>query len=198
MKVFFAVSPKAKVHHAQMYKSIYSKIEELGYQHISDQAVTEDHESFYKDMSTDDHKKKAEFYNTIIRSIQKSDITIFDASVPGTGIGMAIDRSLDLNKPTIVIYHQNTNPIFLFGLDDDKFLLKPVNEKNCKKVISDALEIARERRDKRFNFFISPKLLDYLEKSSKEEGITKSKFIRNLIVDYMRKTQSLEGSGATI
>jgi predicted DNA binding CopG/RHH family protein len=56
------------------------------------------------------------------------------------------------------------------------------------------LDHAREKRDKRFNFFISPKLLEFLEKTSNGDGITKSKYIRNLIVEHMRQNKNLTES----
>lgn len=74
-------------------------------------------------------------------------------------------------------------------MEEEKLIIKQYNEKNIKKVIKEAIDIARERRDKRFNFFISPKLLEYLEKASFNDGVTKSKFIRNLITEHMRKTR---------
>jgi predicted DNA-binding protein len=60
-------------------------------------------------------------------------------------------------------------------------------ENTLDQVIRDAVEKAQSLADKRFNFFISPSLLSYLNKASKEEGVTKSTFIRNLINDYKRK-----------
>jgi predicted DNA binding CopG/RHH family protein len=68
-------------------------------------------------------------------------------------------------------------------------MIRSYNEKDLKKVVSEALEQSREKRDKRFNFFISPKLLEFLEQSSNSEGITKSKLIRNLIVEHMRENK---------
>jgi predicted DNA binding CopG/RHH family protein len=60
---------------------------------------------------------------------------------------------------------------------------------HIKKTLRELLENAREKRDKRFNFFISPKLLEFLENTSNTEGVTKSKYIRNLIVEHMRENK---------
>lgn len=112
---------------------------------------------------------------------------MFDATVPSGGIGFLIEKSLEYSKPTIVLYHETAPTYFFPGADHEKLIVKPYNEKNVKKVVNEALAAAREKRDKRFNFFISPRLLEYLESTSKEMGVTKSKFIRDLILEHMRK-----------
>jgi uncharacterized short protein YbdD (DUF466 family) len=98
-----------------------------------------------------------------------------------------MQKALEDNKPVIILYFNQNTPLFMSGVEDEKLFVANYSEKNIKKVVRNSLEQAKERRDKRFNFFISPKLLEYLEKMSKEEGITKSKFIRNLILEHMHK-----------
>jgi predicted DNA binding CopG/RHH family protein len=74
----------------------------------------------------------------------------------------------------------------LTGIEDEKLIIRSYTEKNLKKILKEAIDLARQRSDKRFNFFISQKLLNYLESISKKEGINKSTFIRNLILEHMR------------
>lgn len=192
MKVFFSVSPKAKSNLGKIYKTLYDEILRLGYTHVSNEAVAEDSDSFYNEMEQGGKEKHEDLFKEKIKSIQSADINIFDVSVPGIGLGFNVEKSLELNKPTVVLFYEKNTPYFLSGIDDEKLVLKGYSDKNHKKVLREALEIARERRDKRFNFFISPKLLEYLEKASNAEGITKSKFIRNLIVRKMRDQNSTE------
>lgn len=187
MKVYFSVSPKAKAEFGKIYKSIFDEISRAGYQHLSEEALHEDEDTFYEEMEKGGKDTHKNIFKEKIKFLQTADINIFDLSAGGVGLGFNVEKSLELNKPTIVLYHGDNVPFFLSGIDDDKFILVGYNDKNWKKVIRETLEIARERRDKRFNFFISPKLLEYLEKASGEEGVTKSKFIRNLIVKKMRQ-----------
>ena len=186
MKVYFSVSPKAKSELGKVYKTIFDEIAKLGYQHVSPEALHEDEDSFYEELEKGGKDSHKNLFKEKLKFIQSADINIFDLSSGGVGLGFNVEKSLELNKPTIVMYHGDSVPFFLSGIDDDKFILIGYTDKNVKKVLKDSLEIARERRDKRFNFFISPKLLDYLEKASNDESVTKSKFIRNLIVKKMR------------
>lgn len=192
MKVYFSVSPKAKSEFGKVYKTIFDEISRLGYQHVSSEALHEDEDSFYKEMEKGGKNIHQTLFKEKLKHIQSADINIFDLSAGGIGLGFNVEKSLELNKPTVVIYHGDNVPFFLSGIDDDKFVLVGYTEKNVKKVIRESLEVARERRDKRFNFFISPRLLEYLEKASTDEGVTKSKFIRNLIVKKMRDVTKKE------
>lgn len=193
MKIFFAAAYQSEKAEMSRNKKLFEEIEKLGYAHLFDETVRISYEEFVEKLQG----KKEEFAQhskRILKHIQSADICVFEVSSHSLGIGFSVEKSLELNKPTIAFYHKSINPIFLSGVDDEKFILRSYDDRSYKKVVREALELARERRDKRFNFFISPKLLEYLEKTSAEEGITKSKFIRNLIVNKMRTSHALNQS----
>lgn len=188
MKVFFSATYQGDKEYGSFYSKIYDAVKQLGYEHIDDPYMTMPYEEFLKEMDSgrDAHVNN---YNLKIDSIKAADICIFETSYHSLGIGFMVLQAIELGKPTIVLYYKDKVPYFFSGVADDKLIVRSYTEKNIKKVVGEALEIAREKRDKRFNFFISPKLLDYLEKASHTEGVTKSKFIRNLIVEHMRETK---------
>jgi hypothetical protein len=184
MKVFLISTPVGEEELGGMFKKLYDEVEKLGYKHASDY-ITVSSDEFRETMSQG-REAHTDFYNEMSKSIQEADICIFEASTPSFGVGYLIQLALSNSKPTIVMFYKEQKSFLLMGVHDDKLIVKTYNDKNYRKVLKESLDAARERRDKRFNFFISPKLLEYLEKASKEEGITKSKFIRNLIVKHMR------------
>jgi len=65
--------------------------------------------------------------------------------------------------------------------------LREYTKENLAQVVSDVIEDAKHSADKRFNFFISPSLLSYLEEESKKFDMTKSAFIRRLILEHKKK-----------
>jgi hypothetical protein len=190
MKVFFNASIRGKEIHAGYYKKIYDAIESLGYTLLDRYLLDNTAETHYQRLEAGGEEEYTRLYDYIMDSLRVADINIFECSLPSLGTGYQVEKSLQFNKPTIVLYLNDHIPHFLAGVKDEKLVLKSVNEKNIKDVLSSALNEARQRADKRFNFFISPKLLEYLEQVSKDEGITKSKFIRNLIVEHMRKSSN--------
>jgi len=113
---------------------------------------------------------------------------VFYCSFGSLSIGFIIERSLEFNKPTIVLYYKDNLPFFLSGIKDEKVIVMKYDDDTIVQVVEKALQIASELRDKRFNFFISPELLSYLESSSKKEGVTKSLFIRNLLLEHRKKS----------
>lgn len=186
MKVFLNASPRGDKEYGSYYKKIHEELKRLGYKHMNDDAVTVTSEDFSKDMEEGGREAQVDLYERNIKGIKQADICVFETSVHSLTVGFLVNKALESGKPTIVLFYRDNIPYFISGIDDDKLIVKEYNEKNVKKIVKEAIDIARERRDKRFNFFISPKLLDYLERASTNEGVTKSKFIRNLIMNHMR------------
>ncbi|MFW5703512.1 MAG: hypothetical protein ACOCXQ_01635 [Patescibacteria group bacterium] len=123
------------------------------------------------------------------KAVKQAEIIVLLVDEVSIGAGILAEYCVSNSKPTLMLVASDLSDPLLSFIDDDKFLIKQYNDRNIKKVLLDGIRGAREKRDKRFNFFISPKLLDYLESTSKDEGITKSKFIRNLIIGDMRSLQ---------
>ena len=187
MKVFFQASHIERKKYEPFYKKIYEEIIALGYSHVSDEIVNVTTSEFYKNVQKGGKEASEKLYQENERKIQEADIVVFETSVPSAGIGFLIQRSLDHSKPTILLYHEGSPTYLFLGAKEDKLIVNPYNEKTLTTVLKDALNQAKEKRDKRFNFFISPRLLTYLDEQSRRLSITKSKFIRDLIIDYMQK-----------
>lgn len=189
MKVFFTASMRGKKHFGKYYLKIIEEIERLGYTIIKDDLFNFSQEEYYEKLDLGERKANKELYKKKISSLQEADINIFDCSFHSLSIGYVVEKSLEMNKPTILLFYKNNQPYFLEGAvnEQDKLIVMSYNDKNIKSIIKKVIDLAKERRDRRFNFFINPKLLDYLEKTSKELGLTKSTFIRNLILDHKEK-----------
>lgn len=189
MKVTFIASPRGSAEFGPHISNIYKHIAQLGYKNTDDDVVNVTSEDFIQNMKVG-RDEQVNWYNKKIKRIKEADICIFETSIHSLGIGFLIKEALEAGKPTIVLYYRDKTPYFISGSKDEKLLVQSYNEENYQDVLKESLDKAREKRDKRFNFFISPKLLEYLETASAAEGVTKSKFIRNLIVGHMRTHRS--------
>lgn len=190
MKVFFTASQRGKKEFGEYYKKIYQEIKNAGYDVVEDDLASLSVDQFYSKLEKGGRKTNIEFYKKKIQHIKEADIIILECSFHSLSIGYIIEKALELNKPTIVLYLRDNQPYFLEGVEDEKLIIKSYNDKNLARILIEVFELAKERRDKRFNFFISPKLLNYLESTSKKYSITKSTFIRNLILEH-KKNQEL-------
>lgn len=193
MRVFFSCSLQDEKFDNTLFHKIYKEIENLGYDHVDQEVVNLTREQFNK-LKEETREVQVKRYNDKLEAIKKADICIFETSPHSLSTGFLIHAALDQQKPTIALYYQDMVPFFLSGIENEKLMIQSYSEKTLKKVLRDLLEQAREKRDKRFNFFISPKLLEFLERASTGDGITKSKYIRNLIVEHMREHKELADS----
>jgi len=187
MKIFFTASQRGKKTFLPYYLKIAEAIKLSKHIVLDDDLLTLKPDEFYSKFEDSDRKAFVEFYQTELEKIQKADINIFDCSFGSLSIGFIIEKSLEYNKPTIVLYYKDNVPFFLTGAQDDKLIMASYNDENITEVTQKTLETASELRDKRFNFFISPELLNYLDEATKKEGVTKSLFIRNLILQHRKK-----------
>lgn len=192
MKIYLGIPFMGVPQFGEHYKKIYDEIEKLGYEHVDKEIINLTYVEWQKKMEKG-RDSYVDHYQKKMKAIKEADICIFEASFHSLGIGFLIQKALENSKPTIALYYEDKVPYFLSGAEDEKLLVRSYNDKNYKKTVQEVLDFARERRDKRFNFFLSPRLLDYLEQASKKEGVTKSKLIRDLIVDHMRNENKSGG-----
>jgi len=178
MKVFFTASWRGKKDFGQYYQKIYQIIESFGNLLLDDDVLVKSKEAAEK------------LYEKKIRLIQEADVCFFEASVPSLSLGYQIRKSLESNKPTVVLYFKNNPPSFLLGAKEEKLIISQYDEKNLPQTVKKVLAEVAKLRDKRFNFFISTDLLNYLEEASAKLKITKSTFIRNLILEHKKKHSS--------
>ncbi|MBI5613747.1 hypothetical protein HY947_02385 [Candidatus Gottesmanbacteria bacterium] len=187
MKVFFTASQRGQGEYGAKYKKIAEALEQHGYKLLDDDILTDSSQSFYSRLEKGGHKTYEEFYKKKIRLIQEADLCVFESSTQSLSIGFVIEKALEFNKPVIVLFTEGNSPVFIQGTSEEKLILHSYTEENIASVLKKVLLEAESLRDKRFNFFISPKLLEYLERVSKKQEITKSTFIRGLILEHMKR-----------
>jgi hypothetical protein len=197
MKVIFTASLRGKKYFEDQYKQLFQAINELGYENIADDLMKPSTNKVYMDLLEGGREANIALYKKKIEDIQKADICVFECSAHSLSVGFVVQKSLELSKPTVVLYYKNNDPEFLEGVDDEKLIIRSYDDTNYKEVIKEALTEAENQRDKRFNFFISPYLLNFLNRAAKDQGVTKSTFIRNLILEHKRRSPGSTASSPT-
>lgn len=187
MKIFFTASLRGKKEHDYFYEIIYNYIRELGYKNVDDEIFKLSEGEYYNRIEKEGRDAYVDLYQRKIKHIQEADLCIFECTLHSLSIGFLIEKAMSLNKPTIVLYLEDNIPHFLAGVENDKLIVSSYKKENLIQILKNAIEQARDIRDTRFNFFISPSLLSYLEETSKKLSVTKSTFIRNLILADKKK-----------
>ena len=181
MKVYFTASLRGTQFYEQYYRQIYNEIESMGYTHLDNEILTQNRTQYYNELETAGRKADLDLYKKKIKQLQRADICVFEVSLHSLSIGFQVEKAIHYLKPTIVLYRGDNKPYFLDGIEDEKFILRSYNDENLHEILKECFEIAQKKKEQRFNFFLSPELLNYLESASKKKGTTKSNYIRNLL-----------------
>ncbi|MBP6993778.1 hypothetical protein KBB12_00870 [Candidatus Woesebacteria bacterium] len=181
MKVYFTASLRGTQFYEQYYLKIYNAIEKLGHTNLDDEIFTLNRTKYYSELETMGRQADLVLYKKKMKQLQQADVCVFEVSLHSLSIGFQIEKAIHYLKPTIVLYLEENKPYFLDGIEDEKFILRSYNDSNIQEVLKECFDIAQKKKEQRFNFFLSPELLNYLESASKKKGSTKSNYIRNLL-----------------
>lgn len=167
------------------FAAIYDAIEDLGHQHVTDFINTVEPKDFY----TATQREKVKHYKETVKAVKKADTIILETSLHSLAIGHLANLALDFGKPVVALHLKAKEPYFLSGVENDKLIIEEYNLTNIKKVLKSALDYATEQMDTRFNFFISPRIGNYLDWIAKHKKTPRAVFLRKLIEQDMEKNK---------
>jgi len=188
MKVYFTAAIYQSEKFLDKYKRIVDLLKKHGCEVLEDTTITSLEEAINKSDSD-----RIEYYKKVIKWIDKSDLVVAEASFPSTlSIGHEITLALEKNRPVIVLYLKGKEPAFLLGLQNEKIIWVKYDDQSLGTVLSKAIDDARCRSDVRFNFFVNPKILAYLDWIAQKRMVPRSVFLRNLIEREMKKDKEFK------
>jgi 2'-deoxynucleoside 5'-phosphate N-hydrolase len=185
MKIFFVASPRAASKKPELFNNLYKAISRSG-SHISDMVVgwaKGNVNSFYEGT----HKERIEHYKRTMNYVKKSDLVIVEVSEHSMSMGYIVNKALEMNKPVIALYEKGNEPYFFGGIEETKVQKVEYDAWDLDKVVGEVIENSKNSIDVRFNFFVSPKILNYLDWVAQKRMIPRSVFLRNLIEREMKK-----------
>lgn len=185
MKVFFLATPRGLGEMKSEYTTVYDSIKKLGYDHVSDFIVGVEPEAFYKG----DEADRVKHYKQMVEDVKSADVVVFETSMHSLAVGHMVNLALGLGKPVVALYIKGKMPYFLSGVVDDKLQLVEYSAENIQEAMGDALEYAVGQMDTRFNFFVSPSIVSYLDWVSKNKRIPRAVYLRRLIENDMKENK---------
>lgn len=168
----------------QLHRRTTDEIKRLGHELITEHYLMRkldeiNHESL---------EESQEYVSKLKSWMRDADVVVFDTSKPDISVGYEIAIAMSLHKQSIVLYHEHSEvPHALKGIQTYKLQLLKYSDSDLETVIGDALSIASEELNIRFNLIMSSQLNADLERVSHERGLHKSSFVRKLIKDYVNK-----------
>ncbi|MDH5532838.1 MAG: hypothetical protein OEX81_00225 [Candidatus Pacebacteria bacterium] len=161
------------------YESIINLIEKLGHRIVTKHFIKRS----FEELKNETDKDAADYSKKMKKWINGSDAVIVEITKPGLGSGYEISTALALSKPVIVLFKENqkNSPHVLKGIESDKLQVMNYNMDNLSDLLNDALDYASSQQDTRFNFFVAPKHINFLDWVAKNKKIPRSVFLRRLI-----------------
>jgi len=188
MKAYFSTSRFYKEENIESYKAIIEVLKNSELEVVDGSSITLSKLGYVMP-----DKEKENLYKSVVKMMDKSELCIFEASYPSTlHIGHEITLALEKNKPVIVLHTAGREPILFKGMKNVRIKWIEYNSDNLRQLLLEAIEEAKKEVDVRFNFFVSPKILAYLDWIAQKRMIPRLVFLRNLIEREMKKDKEFK------
>jgi len=185
MKIFFIASPRAVIKEPDLFKKIAKVLSKDN--KMLGEMVLEWTKGDVEDFYAGTHEERIEHYKKTMDYVKKADVVVVDVSLHSMSMGYIVNKGLEASKPVIALYKRGNDPYFFSGIQDQKLQIVAYDENNVEKVLAGALNNVSGLMDVRFNFFVSPKILNYLDWVAQKRMVPRSVFLRDLIEKEMRK-----------
>jgi hypothetical protein len=177
MKIYFSAALSQYPTHGQYYLQIIDLLERQGHQVFHDVSTI-----LQKVALAKSDQQRMTQYKRVQKWISQADIVVLEVSFPSTlNIGHRVSLALEKRKPVIALYFENQEPDFLQGLNDEKLVWDSYSARDLSGVVLRNLELAAGKIETRFNFFMEPRQVEYLERVSANGQVPRSVYLRKLI-----------------
>ncbi len=175
MNIYFLASRTQLSIYGENYKQIVKSLQNLG--HNVDSSYIQS--TSKPDASTSELTVEYKEFN---KKITASDLVVAELSFPSSvNIGYRVRLALEKKRHIIGLYLQGKHVPFFETIDSDKFIYEEYSLKNLENTLKQAIDLAMEKSDIRFNFILPPSLIEYLDFISTSERIPRSVYLRKLI-----------------
>ena len=185
MKIFFNMSFREDI---ELGLRIYKEIENLGHKHTSNLFSSEQAAKSFYEFSSKEH---GEHYEKLFSKLIRSDIIVVEVSIHSLTVGSIIQKGLDSRIPILALCRERQRKPFLDGIEysEDRLLVVEYSNESLPIKLKEGLDYLEETLSTRFTMILPSDISKYLETLS-HRGITRSEYIRNLILKDMRKLVS--------
>lgn len=169
------------------YKKIVDIIKKHGSEVVTDHSIVRT----LKDIETETPEDAELYAKKMSQWLKQSDVVVVETTIPLLGAGYEIAVAIQLGKPVITLYRPDgkNTPHVLRGLESEKLQVIGYNDKNLEEALNLALDYATEQMDTRFNFFVSPSIVNFLDWVSKKKRLPRAVYLRRLIEEDMRNNK---------
>jgi hypothetical protein len=183
MRIYFTASVSGKEKYGENYEKIVKALADLDHKVVADHILKATPEKLKKETLKD----RVTHHRRLNKWLNSCDVVVAEVSYPSVSVGYELTLALDKGKPVLALHLPEKVPAALLGESSDKFIMKAYQFSDLKRRLSRWLKELSNKIDVRFNFFITPQLLSYLDWIAGKKRIPRSVYLRNLIEKDMKK-----------
>lgn len=185
MKLYFVTSPRSIKNNPVFFKNIYEYLAKEN--KMLNDLVLRMSKGSVDDFYGASHHERVEHYKKTMDAVKKADLVIVDVTEHSMSMGYIINKALEMSKPVIALYEKGFDPYFFSGIEDIKLQIVEYEKERVLDTIERSIEKSRGLADVRFNFFVPPRILQYLDWVAQNRKLPRSVFLRDLIEKEMKK-----------
>lgn len=183
MKIYFTASSQDRDKYGAIYQKIVDFLEQEGYE-----VFTELLSEHLPDFSEVSRQKLSLWHKEWLSYIRDCDFALVEGSYPSTiHIGFEVGMILSRGKPVALLYQKGRDPIFVNSFHSSRLIKSEYQVNDLVEVLRWSIEEVEGSSNRRFTFYISSEIDDYLSRLVKESGVSRSEYIRGLIEHEMSK-----------
>jgi len=189
--VYFLVSPRIVGKKQEFFSGVYDHLKKKN-KMVSD-LVKRLSKMEVGDFYKVPEEEGADRFKRWLGYVKKSDVVVVEVSGHSMTLGYVMGKALELNKPVVALHRKGQKSYFVSGMDSSKLQVVEYDKANVFEVLDKAMDKAKKMIDVRFNFFVNPKILTYLDWVAMNKKIPRSVFLRELVEKQMKRDKEFGG-----
>lgn len=192
MKIAFVASILGKDKYRANYERIVKTLEKMGHKVLADHVINNDQ----SDLDSWSEEKNIKFHKDVINRIKSADIVVSEISYSSLSVGYLLCLALtEYYKPTIVLISGQKEPNLLLTLADQN-KVQIINYDSLDQIdreLPQEVNYAKDQMDVRFNFFVPPTIVAYLDWVAKKRKMPRAVYLRRLIEKDITTNEEYSG-----
>ncbi|OGD62855.1 hypothetical protein A2160_05720 [Candidatus Beckwithbacteria bacterium RBG_13_42_9] len=185
MKVYFTASLTGKKLFGENYQKITSSLRRQGHQVFDEHIVNSTKEKIMNESPG----QRLAYIKLLNKNLRWCDVVLAEVSYPSTSVGFEICLAMSRQKPVLAMHDERGDfPSLLEGFKEEVASIIAYKLDEVDKVLEGALEFIKDRvLTKRFTILFSPRIVRFLDTIAQTGTISRSEYIRDLILQDLRK-----------
>lgn len=188
MKFFLSASIYGKGNLEESCKKIVDLTKQSGNEIVSDHILNTTNEQ----MARWKKDKDIKYHQFVMDGVKSCDAVFAEISHPSTSVGYLISLASQVGKPVVCFYKGDQKPHLFNTLEEqnDKFFVARYSKlEDLDTLVPEMIHYASTNQDTRFNFFVSPRHVNYLDWIAKTRKLPRSVYLRKLIEKEMENDE---------